>query len=72
MKVSKEITALLIEKGQEHIIKHLDLMTDEEKAVLLQDFDILFRCPFSSVVGIPGLQASSDIMNLKNRVNVIF
>ena len=39
MKVSKEISELLIEKGQEHIIKHLELMKEEEKAVLLQDLE---------------------------------
>ena len=33
----KEITETLIENGQEHILEHLDLMTAEQKDVLIND-----------------------------------
>ncbi len=33
----KEITEILIENGQEHILEHLDLMTAQQKDALIND-----------------------------------
>ena len=33
----KEITEILIENGQEHILEHLDLMTAQQKDTLIND-----------------------------------